>query len=467
MKKMIFCILLVSTLCGAVFSQTVVPGSSFNAKMRWLTANVQNNGKYIIEIADDESITPMTLSFSGKNNISITIIGIGSNPITFSLTGNGSMFTVESGITLILGDKLTLRGGIQVNSGGRLVMNNGSSTGRVYVGKNGTFTMNGGEISGNTASNGGGVYVAGTFIMNDGKIFGNTSSTSSYGGGVYVEGTFIMNGGEISGNTASSSMLYNMADNVRTYPGGAGGVYVAGTFTMTGGKISGNASRPYSNVYPTACAGGVYVNGTFTMKGGEISDNSASHGGGVFIGGSGTFAMENGKIFGNLGAASGTGVDVYGNFVMSGGEISDNKGGGVDVYGNFTMKGGKIYGNGSKTWTGGGVCVNNSGTFTMERGEIFGNTATVGGGVCVNGGTTVFNKTGGTIYGYSSDDNNSNIVVNEEGSIQKNLGYAVYVKHSNNMYVRKKDATSGPSDKLSFNGKTNPPTSTGEWEWDF
>jgi len=464
MKKMIFCLLLISTLCGAVFSQTVVPGSSFNAKMRWLTANVQNNGKYSIEIADDESITPMTLSFSGKNNISITIIGIGSNPVTFSLTGNGSMFTVESGITLILGDMLALRGGIQVNSGGRLIMNNGSSTGRVYVGKNGTFTMNGGEISGNNASNGGGVYVAGTFIMNDGKISGNTSSTSSYGGGVYVEGTFTMNGGEISGNTASSSMLYNMADNVRTYPGGAGGVYVAGVFTMTGGKISGNASRPYSNVYPTAYAGGVYVNGSFTMKGGEISGNSASNGGGVYVNNGRTFTMEGGTISGNT-ASNGAGVDVDGSFTLIGGEISANQNG-IDVQGTFTMKGGKIYGNGNKNTRGGGVCVNKSGTFTMERGEIFGNTAAVGGGVCVKG-TTVFNKTGGTIYGYSSNDSNSNIVLNEEGSVQKNLGFSVYIMHSNNMYVRKKDATSGPSDKLSFNGKTNPPTSTGEWEWDF
>jgi parallel beta-helix repeat protein/predicted outer membrane repeat protein len=78
----------------------------------------------------------------------------------------------------------------------------------VYVDSSGTFTMSGGEISGNTASYyGGGVYVSGTFTMSGGEISGNTASSTS-GGGVYVYGTFTMSGGEISGNTASGSGGY-------------------------------------------------------------------------------------------------------------------------------------------------------------------------------------------------------------------------------------------------------------------
>jgi autotransporter-associated beta strand protein len=46
----------------------------------------------------------------------------------------------------------------------------------VFVSGNGTFMMNGGEISGNTSSYGGGVYVNdGTFTMNGGEISGNTA----------------------------------------------------------------------------------------------------------------------------------------------------------------------------------------------------------------------------------------------------------------------------------------------------
>jgi hypothetical protein len=64
--------------------------------------------------------------------------------------------------------------------------------------------MSGGEITDNTASSssysysyssGGGVYVAssGTFTMNNGEIMGNTAA--NHGGGVYVSGIFTMSGG--------------------------------------------------------------------------------------------------------------------------------------------------------------------------------------------------------------------------------------------------------------------------------
>jgi hypothetical protein len=100
--------------------------------------------------------------------------------------------------------------------------------------------MSGGEISGNamnnTSGHGGGVFVAsgGTFTVSGGEISGNTAA--GHGGGVYVNnGTFTMSGGEISGNTAAGQ-------------NGGGGVYVYnGTFTKTGGGvIRGDADRVHS-----------------------------------------------------------------------------------------------------------------------------------------------------------------------------------------------------------------------------
>ena len=85
--------------------------------------------------------------------------------------------------------------------------------------------MNGGAISGNTALGGGGVFVSdGSFTMNDGNIYGNTAIGA--GGGVFVTGgSFAMNGGAISGNTAL---------------GVGGGVFLSkGSFTKTGGVITG------------------------------------------------------------------------------------------------------------------------------------------------------------------------------------------------------------------------------------
>jgi hypothetical protein len=94
-------------------------------------------------------------------------------------------------------------------------------------------------ISGNTATLAyGGVYAryAGTFTMEGGEVSGNVSNTWNGGGGVGVDGgTFVMKAGTISGNTADGGV---------NAPYG-GGVYVHyGTFTMSGGT---NAGAPLAN----------------------------------------------------------------------------------------------------------------------------------------------------------------------------------------------------------------------------
>ena len=123
-----------------------------------------------------------------------------------------------------------------------------------YGGKKGTFNLYGGEISNNEAEDGGGVYVYdGTFTMSGGKITGNTAK--SLGGGVCVyDGTFTMSGGEISGNNEASS---------------GGGVSVdIGTFTMSGGKITGNTATKYGGgVHMTrGTYGTLNVSGTAVIK---------------------------------------------------------------------------------------------------------------------------------------------------------------------------------------------------------
>ena len=144
--------------------------------------------------------------------------------------------------------------------------------------KKGTFTMYGGEISGNSASNGGGVYVCGgsTFDLYGGKISGNTVTNDGGGVCVATNGKFNMHGGkiEISGNTAA------------TY---GGGVYVAttGEFNMRGGTIGGAAADKANKAKNGG--GGVYVSGgTFNMSGGSITGNDSN---GVFVWGNATFTV--------------------------------------------------------------------------------------------------------------------------------------------------------------------------------
>jgi fibronectin type 3 domain-containing protein len=252
---------------------TVVSGNDLTAKLNWLDTNAVSNTRYVIELTSDEYISPRTLSYSGKSGITVTLVGIGA-PFNISLNSGGRVFTVNTGVTLVI-NNITLKGNnynvVRIN-GGTMIMNGGTKitggtadssdiSGFVGMGgggvviSSGQFLMNGGEISDNTAlyriySNsidGGGVYILdGTFILNNGKINGNRcTANDSYGGGVCVSsrGTFIMKGGEIFGNRADRG----------------GGIYgsLSSIIRMSGGVIYGsNATTGYGN---TAVGGAAFA----------------------------------------------------------------------------------------------------------------------------------------------------------------------------------------------------------------
>ena len=180
-----------SAVVPVVMPNFVVQGSGLAAKLAWLQTNAESNRLYTVEIDADEYIVPQTLSYSGKSGVTITMSGVGGMR-TVNLSALGRLFTISSGVTLILDNNLTLNGRsdngmlVVIDSGGTMIMNEGTKiTGNSIesgVSVSGTFTMNGGEISGN----GRGVYVGGVFTMNGGEISGNNGS------GVYVGGTFTM-----------------------------------------------------------------------------------------------------------------------------------------------------------------------------------------------------------------------------------------------------------------------------------
>ena len=174
--------------------------------------------------------------------------------------------------------------------------------GGVYV-SGGTFTMNGNaSVTSNRATDrdngtGGGVYVVdGTFTMNDNaSITGNTATSTDGGVGVYTTSTtatFTMNGGTISGNTATNG------GGVGVYGTGSAFATNGSAFIMNGGAISGNtATNNGGGVY-------VSSNGTFNMNGEatSVSNNKATNGGGVYVSKSGTFNMNgNASIKSNTG----------------------------------------------------------------------------------------------------------------------------------------------------------------------
>ena len=211
-------------------SPITVTGETLNTKLQWLASNAASNTSYVLEVNAEEYLNAHTLSYSGKSNITIRLIGIGNAKI-ITLYGSGSLFGIGNGVTLILDENIILAGStnnnaplVRVNNG-NLIMNNGA------------------KITGNTSSGGGGVYVGGgTFTMNGGEISSNTAysrggsftGSYSYGGGVYVgSGTFTMTGGEISDNMGEEEVY----------------IGINSRFEKTGGIITGGYYIDILNSY--------------------------------------------------------------------------------------------------------------------------------------------------------------------------------------------------------------------------
>ena len=233
------------------------------------------------------------------------------------------------------------------------------------------------------------------FILCDctggGKI---THSPNVTGRGVRVsqggsnKASFTMYGGEISGNHVGTSG--NGGD-------GAGIETQNGTVTMYGGIISDNhVDAAFNYGGGGVCA---HSGGKFIMYGGTISNNESTNGGGgVTVWGGGLLTIAGGTISGNKATEDGGGIYTNGTLTISGNSVIENNeagnGGGVFYYGTYssmTISGSaKIAGN-TATGNGGGICFENGkGTLMLNGGSITGNTATGnGGGVHFNGDTFI------------------------------------------------------------------------------
>jgi NADPH:quinone reductase-like Zn-dependent oxidoreductase len=102
----------------------------------------------------------------------------------------------------------------------------------------------------------------------------------------------------------------------------------------------------------------------------------------------------------------------------------------------------------------------------MSDGTISSNTtnrsSSEGGGVgIINQG--IFNKTGGTITGYTSDTDNGNVVRSDTGMVINNRGHAVYGFTNQGVVEKRKEVTAGPGVNLSFDGHTG--TWSGNWDF--
>jgi uncharacterized repeat protein (TIGR02543 family) len=286
---------------------------------------------------DDAEITGngggMTVSGTGNTVTMNSGAKITKNIFTSTASGAGVYLSDNATFTMNAGAAIT--GNETKGSGGGMCIGSTEA-------KSATFIMNGGEISGNKAGvRGGGLFINfGTGTMKAGaKISGNsvTIATEKYGGGVHLGGKgstkFTMEGGEISGNSTPGS-------------GGGVYVAAGSSFDMKGGTISSNTANADSTgggggVAVISNTTGSSGKATFTMTGGEISSNqsknTAGRGGGVYVSsegkdGTAAFVIKGSvKILSNKAMLYGGGIYVV-NYDYK--DLQLNSGGSIEFSGN-------------------------------------------------------------------------------------------------------------------------------------
>jgi len=255
----------------------------------------------ILTINEGDIINNTVTGQNGRGGGGVSIDGgtltmnagkISDNTFSFSLSyltvgGGGGVF-MSSGNFTMRGGEINNNTAFSTSTSSSL--STGADGGGIYInGTLATFTIWDGLISGNNVNqSGGGIF--GSFTMNGGEISNNTARM---GGGVFIPSgrTFTMNGGKISNNSANSGIS----------PLGGGGVNVVGTFTLNSGEIFGNSTIDGGIITNRGSGGGVRVEaGTFHMRGGHIFNNtSQENGGGIFFTG-GVFDKTGGIINGYM-----------------------------------------------------------------------------------------------------------------------------------------------------------------------
>ena len=228
------------------------------------------NGK--ITIGSGASLTLTDCANTGKLQGSGSGSGVSINGGTFNLYGGtitGFVNGVEIGShnDIKTGSSFTMYGGaITDNKAG-----SASGGGVFLIGTTNSdvtapnFTMHGGTISNNIAAasdgGGGGIYVGEncSFTMDGGTITGNTA-TNGNGGGIYIHmlANVTISGGEITNNKAP-------AKNSTSY-GHGGGIYSESGVTVKNVTITGNNSNFEG--------GGIYGKGTINLTDATVTGNN-------------------------------------------------------------------------------------------------------------------------------------------------------------------------------------------------
>ena len=215
-----------------------------------------SDGDIIMLIGDinnptENSSDPIVID---NKNITIDLMGHTINRNRTSSHSDGHVIWVEGTSNVKIRDTA---------GGGSLIGGYATNGGGINVGSNATLNLCNVIVSGNKATEGGGIFVHGTLNIDGAVIFGNTSSVD--GGAIHIN------------DDASAVSIKNALITNNSSDSQAGAVYQNNNIpaTIENTFIINNSSNDKG--------GGIYLNkGTVNMTGGTVSGNSSAAGGGVY-----------------------------------------------------------------------------------------------------------------------------------------------------------------------------------------
>ncbi len=394
----------------AHFGSAADPVKSLSRVVQLIKARNKSDATYTIYICGTVKGAQTLSSDLTGNAAAITLSGFSndsSDKLLIEQGATGSVLKVDTTVPITI-TNLTITGGKGTEVSSTLC------GGGIYIAAGTVKLTDGAIIAGNTAANGGGVYLAGSdsnLFMYGSALIGaqadsyptkaeDASNSADNGGGIYNNGGSVYLGYSkyvSSSNKTESDITagYGIRRNYAIFYSGIQSE--GGTVLIRSGSISNNGTKYDEDWKGYGGALGVTAVGTYTISGGTFSSNYARNGGVVYIK---EVAEENkdNPIVVNI----------------SGGTFSNNTGVGGAVI--RVQKYSKVVISGNPTFTGnnatasGGVIYNDYGIITMTGGTMGGttnsdqNTCGAYGGAIYQSGT--FNLSGSAkIYSGSTKTN--------------------------------------------------------------
>ena len=203
-------------------------------------------GNYVLTLLGSGEDFAATGDLDIRGGVTLT----GAGAATTIIDGNGTSVAPDRVLHIISGSVSI--SAITIQNG-----NSGDFGGGIFA-FSGPLTLTNSMLTGNSASNGGGIFNSTTTTLTNSTLSGN-SAGSGNGGGIYsLSGTVALTNSTLSGNSAPS--------------GTGGGIYgLSGTVALTNSTLSGNSA-------PSGAGGGIFsTNATITLTN-SIVANSTSGG---------------------------------------------------------------------------------------------------------------------------------------------------------------------------------------------